>query len=125
MADGPMPVFVLGCVACGKTVSGNESQCPRCGASFEDMKFECPFCGELIRSDARRCQSCGTQFDVFAEEVVESTSVELDSEETTAPEPETGGGSSDEVSYECPSCGKPVAESDDTCPSCGARFVSE
>jgi rubrerythrin len=123
MADKPMPVFILGCVACGKTVSGTESKCPRCGVSFEDMRFECPFCGELIRSDIRRCNSCGTSFDVFAEDVVESTSVNLDSSDSTAPEPGSDDEPSEEVTYECPSCGKSVSESDEACPSCGARFV--
>ena len=62
MGEETLPVFVFGCMVCGKTVAGTEVSCPRCGASFEDVKFECPFCGELASPTQRRCSVCGTEF---------------------------------------------------------------
>ena len=123
MGDEPLPVFIFGCISCGKTVAGNEKSCPRCGASFEDVKFECPFCGELISLTDRRCPSCNTEFEAFAEEVSEAASVDLDGAEPV-PAPETPKPESQEeaVSYECPNCGKPVSESDTKCPHCGVMF---
>ena len=117
MAEESLPVFVLACVSCGKTVSGNEDKCPRCGASFEGIDFECPFCGEHVRPESKRCGSCGTEFEIFAEVVVENSSVSLDSEEAEAKDD-----SGEAVLYECPACGKPVSEADTECPHCGARF---
>lgn len=124
MAKEPLPVFVFGCMSCGKTVAGNEKSCPRCGASFEDVKFECPFCGELISPTQRKCKVCGTEFEEFAEEVSETSLVDLDRAETKS---EGMGGlpeskSNDEVAYECPQCGKSVRENDAECPHCGVRF---
>lgn len=124
MAKEPLPVFVFGCLSCGKTVAGNEKKCPRCGASFEDVKFECPFCGELISPSQRKCQSCGTEFEEFAEEVSEISLVRLDGAEVKS---QTASGSSpsiseQELAYECPQCGKSVGENDAECPHCGARF---
>lgn len=115
MADQSPPVFVLACVSCGKTVSGSEGKCPRCGASFEELRFECPFCGKLVSPGAARCRECGTEFCVFAETVDEASSVDLDGSEG-----EVGGPAKEE--YECPACGKPVGEKDATCSHCGARF---
>ncbi len=121
MAQDSLPVFVIACVACGKTVSGNEEKCPRCGASFAGVKFECPFCGEHVSINERKCGSCGTEFEVFAEDVAEASTISLDSEsESLVLTPPSG---SEEIAYECPACGKPVAESDDACPHCGARFT--
>ncbi len=128
MDKDPRPVFVFGCVACGKTVAGTEKSCPRCGASFEDVKFECPFCGELISPAQRRCESCGTEFSEFAVDVSETSAVNLDSAETV-PVPEQGATDSkpanppDVLEFECPNCGKPVLETDTECPNCGARFA--
>lgn len=130
MGKEPMPVFVFGCIACGKTVSGNERSCPRCGASFEGVMFECPFCGELTSPTQRRCASCSTEFGAFSEEVSEISAVDLDGSggpvsEVVRPAPETPEakeGSPEAVEFECPACGKPVGENDTTCPSCGARF---
>jgi len=124
MAKEPLPVFVFGCLSCGKTVAGNEKKCPRCGAPFEDVKFECPFCGELISPSQRKCKSCGTEFEEFAEEVSETSVVRLDGAEM---KPQVASGpareiTEDEIAYECPQCGKPVGENDDECPHCGARF---
>lgn len=123
MAEESLPVFVLGCVECGKTVGGSEKACPRCGASFEDLKFECPFCGEPVSPTERRCASCHTEFALFAEEVSDVSAVDLDgpgagghAPEATAPDE---GGALD---YECPACGKPVSADDSSCPHCGARF---
>jgi len=123
MGNDSMPVFVFGCMACGKTVAGNESSCPRCGASFEDIRFECPFCGELISPSQRKCPSCGTEFAAFSENVSETAAVDLDGADIA----DVGGGAtstggSQEASYECPNCGKPVTETDVECPHCGARF---
>jgi len=125
MGQEPLPVFVFGCVSCGKTVAGTEKVCPRCGASFEDVKFECPFCGELISPGQSKCEACGTEFSSFADEVSDTSLVELDGSEWTekdelpappaAPEKES-------VEYECPNCGKPVGEADLECPHCHARF---
>lgn len=123
MGNESLPVFVFGCMACGKTVAGNESSCPRCGASFDEVKFECPFCGELISPSQRRCPSCGTEFGAFAENVSEIASVDLDGamiEDSTGATPSSG--TSEDAGYECPNCGKPVAEADQICPHCGARF---
>jgi RNA polymerase subunit RPABC4/transcription elongation factor Spt4 len=114
MDDESKPVFVLACASCGKTVSGGESACPRCGVSFEDLRFECPFCGELVVPELRKCPSCGTAFDVFAEDVADKATVELDGHQT-APEEVAG--------FECPNCGKAVSEGDKECPGCGARFT--
>ena len=119
MADDSLPVFILACVSCGKTVSGKEEKCPRCGASFEDLDFECPFCGEAVKLSQNKCGSCGTEFEVFAGEVAESSSVELDGEESAAPSGKSG---ESPVEYECPACGKPVGEEDTKCPHCGAVF---
>lgn len=124
-----MPVFVFGCMSCGKTVDGHETSCPRCGASFEGVKFECPFCGELVSPSQRKCESCGTEFGAFSEEISKTALVELDGsefviddegEETTASERVTPPQA---VEYECPSCGKLVSENDAECPHCGARFA--
>ncbi len=121
MAQDSLPVFVIACVECGKTVSGNEEKCPRCGASFAGVDFECPFCGEHVSISERKCGSCGTEFEVFAEDVAEASAISLDSEsESLVLAPPSG---SEEIAYECPACGKPVAESDDACPHCGARFT--
>jgi len=117
MSDKAAPVFVFGCLSCGKTVSGNERSCPRCGASFEDVSFECPFCGELIVSGQRRCGSCGTEFSVFADEVAGRSSIDLDGE---GDEPKSDSSSS--VEFECPACGRAVSENDTKCPHCGAMF---
>jgi len=128
MDKEPLPVFVFGCVTCGKTVAGTEKSCPRCGASFEDVKFECPFCGELISPTQRRCESCGTEFSDFAEGVSEISTVDLDSAETvTVPEAATADSKPADppevLEFECPSCGKQVSENDTECPNCGARFA--
>lgn len=125
MGGDPLPVFVFGCLACGKTVAGNEKSCPRCGASFEEVKFECPFCGELISPTDKKCPSCGTEFGAFAEEVSETCSLDLDGagfEEMTEAPAMRSPGAPERVEYECPSCGKPVGEDDEECPHCGARF---
>jgi len=116
MADQSPPVFVLACIACGKTVSGSEAECPHCGASFEDLRFECPFCGQLVSPGEPRCTECGTEFSVFAEAVEEASSLELDGPATV------DASAADATDYECPSCGKPVGADDTECPHCGARF---
>jgi len=121
MAEQSLPVFILACVGCGKTVSGREGKCPRCGASFDDMEFECPFCGETVTASQNKCESCGTEFEIFAEEVAEMSIVSLDSEGTEpSSQPEPPG--ADQAVYECPACGKPVGEADTKCPNCGAMF---
>jgi len=127
MGKEPLPVFVFGCLSCGKTVAGNETVCPRCGTSFEDVRFECPFCGALISPQQHRCNECGTEFSQFAEEVSGTSAIELDGaqsfdEDTTGDKLESGKGAYEEVTYECPNCGKSVAEKDSECPHCGARF---
>lgn len=118
MAEESLPVFVLACVSCGKTVSGDEDKCPRCGISFEDRKFECPFCSEHTTSANMRCESCGTEFEIFAEEVAETSTIELDSPSQSEPPPKD-----DAPTFECPSCGKNVGEEDKKCPHCGAVFT--
>ena len=133
MAQDPLPVFVFGCLVCGKTVSGNESKCPRCGASFEDVRFECPFCGELTSPSQSRCDACGTEFTAFAEEVSETSSINLDGSEGEGapaepvpeeqPEKPAEAAAPEPVEYECPNCGKPVGEKDSACPHCGASFT--
>lgn len=130
MGKEPMPVFVFGCVSCGKTVAGSERSCPRCGASFEGVMFECPFCGELVSPIQRRCDSCGTEFGAFSEGVSEASAVDLDGAEGLASDvPESTVdtsvsevASTETVEFECPACGKPVAENDAKCPHCGALF---
>jgi len=129
MGKEPMPVFVFGCMSCGKTVDGHEETCPRCGASFEGVGFECPFCGELVSPSQRRCESCGTEFGAFSEEVSKTALVELDGSELVM-EAETEGsvasetkGSEEMLEFECPLCGKTVSENDTKCPHCGARFA--
>jgi DNA-directed RNA polymerase subunit RPC12/RpoP len=123
MDERSLPVFVLACVACGKTVSGKEDKCPRCGASFDSMEFECPLCGEKVLVSQTKCHFCETEFEIFAGEVAEASSVELDSSES-GPSPQMGSDDkkAESVEYECPSCGKPVGESDSKCPHCGAMF---
>jgi len=116
MADPSSPVFVLACVACGKTVSGSEAKCPRCGASFENMSFECPFCGEIVSAGNSKCPECGTEFSIFADAVDEASAVDLDGPPASAPD------GAEEADYECPACGKPVGAEDAVCPHCGARF---
>jgi DNA-directed RNA polymerase subunit RPC12/RpoP len=128
MAQDALPVFVFGCLACGKTVAGTEGKCPRCGASFEDVRFECPFCGELTSPSKSRCDSCGTEFSAFAEEVSETSQVDLDGAEGQGgpvPEARDGPSADEPVEYECPNCGKPVGEDDAKCPHCGASFTEE
>lgn len=123
MAEQSHPVFILACVACGKTVSGKEDKCPRCGTSFDGMEFECPFCGEKVTTTDSMCPFCKTKFEIFAEEVAETSSVELDSPgPAPADAPEKEEEKTEKVEYECPSCGKPVGESDSKCPHCGAMF---
>jgi len=128
MGDEPMPVFVFGCMSCGKTVDGHEKNCPRCGASFEGVRFECPFCGELVSPSQRKCSSCGTEFGAFSEEVSMTSLVELDgSEFVMEDEAQTKGSADDQkpieaLEFECPSCGKTVSENDTKCPHCGVRF---
>jgi DNA-directed RNA polymerase subunit RPC12/RpoP len=130
MGKEPMPVFVFGCVTCGKTVSGNERTCPRCGTSFEGVMFECPFCGELVSPIQRRCESCGTEFAAFSEDVSETSAVDLDGSGSpvsdsapSASEPaEAEEAPAETVEFECPICSKPVAENDTKCPHCGALF---
>ncbi len=116
MAQEDMPVFVFGCMSCGKTVSGKEKACPRCGASFEGVVFECPFCGEPVSPNQTRCKNCGTEFGAFAEDVSETAAVALDGTGRTA------NGEKQAVQYECPECGELVDEDDDECPHCHARF---
>jgi len=123
MAEEDMPVFVFGCMSCGKTVSGKETSCPRCGASFEGVVFECPFCGEPVSPRQTRCENCGTEFSAFSEGVSETAQVELDGGDHPAASAPSPHDDSDSVDYECPSCGKPVSEKDDECPHCGARFA--
>ncbi len=119
MGEQAPAVFVLGCVSCGKTVSGSEEKCPRCGASFKDAYFECPFCGHVVSAGQSKCSECGTEFSIFAETVDESASVELDGPAMLPPAPAEAEGPAE---YECPACGKPVGEEDSQCPHCGARF---
>jgi DNA-directed RNA polymerase subunit RPC12/RpoP len=128
MGEEPMPVFVFGCLSCGKTVAGNEPRCPRCGVSFEGVQFECPFCGELVSPTQHKCGKCGTEFGAFAEEVSETSAVTLDGvdgsavgEQTPVPDqkPEESG---EALEFECPACGKSVSENDSKCPHCGALF---
>ncbi|MGQ9588195.1 MAG: zinc ribbon domain-containing protein [Thermoplasmata archaeon] len=121
MAEESLPVFVFGCLSCGKTVAGTEKRCPRCGASFEDVKFECPFCGELTSPNQRKCGSCGTEFRAFAEGVCETSLIELDGSEEGPSE--SAESVSESVEYECPVCGKSISESDSKCPHCGAWFA--
>jgi len=129
MAQDPLPVFIFGCIACGKTVSGKEKSCPRCGASFEDVRFECPFCGELTSPAENRCEICGTEFTAFAEEVCETSSIDLDGAQgevqsaEASPETPQEKPVEEPVEYECPNCGKPVGENDSVCPHCGASFT--
>jgi len=129
MGKEPMPVFVFGCMSCGKTVDGHEKSCPRCGESFEGVRFECPFCGELVSPSQRKCESCGTEFGAFSEEVSKTSLVELDGselvmeDETEKPQGPGERGSGGTIEFECPSCGKTVSESDIECPHCGARFA--
>ena len=129
MGDKPMPVFVFGCMSCGKTVDGREKSCPRCGASFEGVRFECPFCGEMVSPSMRKCDSCGTEFGAFAEEVSKTSLVELDGSELVMDDEAEGQSGLDArkpgetLEFECPSCGKAVSESDTKCPHCGARFA--
>lgn len=118
MAEESLPVFILACVECGKTVSGMEECCPRCGKSFEGLNFECPFCGEQVSLHQHKCDSCGTEFEVFAVEVAEASTISLDRGDRLVRSTPR-----EELSYECPACGKPVAESDDKCPNCGAAFT--
>lgn len=129
MAEEAPAIFVLACVSCGKTVSGSEDKCPRCGVSFKDACFECPFCGSIVSAEETRCSECGTEFSIFAETVDDSATVELDGPEVQAPaaDPAPEAAPQEAVAegpaeYECPSCGKPVGESDSVCPHCGARF---
>jgi rubrerythrin len=127
MGKEPLPVFVFGCLSCGKTVAGNEGVCPRCGASFDDVRFECPFCGALISPQQHRCNECGTEFGQFSEDVSETSTIDLDGaggvvEDHSGDVREIGKEPSEEVTYECPNCGKPVTEKDSECPHCGARF---
>jgi DNA-directed RNA polymerase subunit RPC12/RpoP len=124
MGDEPLPVFVFGCMVCGKTVAGTEASCPRCGTSFENVRFECPFCGGLVSPTERRCNACGTEFGAFAEEVSETAVVDLDcSPDVPHGDPTPDKEScSEETEYECPNCGKPVSEDDVKCPHCGAVF---
>lgn len=117
MDDPSAPAFVFGCLACGKTVSGGEPSCPRCGASFKDVRFECPFCGELISPDHHRCPFCSTEFAVFADEVSEKSSIELDNGSSSAPPEDPAS-----LEFECPACGKSVSAADKSCPHCGAIF---
>jgi len=117
MADQSPPVFVLACIACGRTVSGSEAKCPHCGASFEGLRFECPFCGQMVSPGEPRCSECGTEFSIFAEAVEEASSVELNGPETGASD-----AGAEAAEYECPSCGKPVGAEDKECPHCGACF---
>ena len=119
MSEEDMPVFVFGCMSCGKTVSGKEKSCPRCGASFEGVVFECPFCGDAISPEQTRCNGCGTEFSSFSEGVSETAAVDLDGEGR----PRHVGVEKDSAEYECPTCGKPVSESDNECPHCHARFA--
>ncbi len=121
MAEESLPVFVFGCLSCGKTVAGTEKSCPRCGASFENVRFECPFCGELISPNQSGCGSCGTEFRAFAEGVSETSLIELDRSEETSSESVRLGPES--VEYECPVCGKSISESDTRCPHCGTLFA--
>ena len=116
-----MPVFVFGCMSCGKTVSGREKSCPRCGASFEGVVFECPFCGDPVSPADTKCSGCGTEFNAFAEDVSDTAQVELDGVASQSTASRTDAGS-ESVEYECPSCGRPVGENDEVCPHCGARF---
>ncbi len=119
MAEEDMPVFVFGCMSCGKTVSGREKACPRCGASFEGVVFECPFCGEAVSPDETRCPNCHTEFSAFSEGVSETSAVALDGEGRPSHVGERKG----PVEYECPECGGLVGESDSECPHCHARFA--
>ena len=125
MGQESLPVYVFGCVSCGKTVAGTEKVCPRCGASFENVKFECPFCGELVSLAQSKCEACGTEFSAFSDDVSDTSLVELDGSESTekmeAPAPPTIS-EKEAVEYECPNCGKPVGETDLECPYCRARF---
>jgi len=129
MGNEPMPVFVFGCMSCGKTVDGHETSCPRCGASFEGVRFECPFCGELVSLSQRKCESCGTEFGAFSEEVSNTSLVELDGseivmdDETEKPRVDEKQERQETVEFECPSCGRPVTDNDTACPHCGARFA--
>jgi RNA polymerase subunit RPABC4/transcription elongation factor Spt4 len=117
MAEDEPPVFVLACVSCGKTVSGSEAKCPRCGASFDDLSFECPFCGAIVSAGQSKCGECGTEFSIFAEAVDDAASVDLDGPASESiPKPEEA------AEYECPACGKAVGEGDEECPHCRARF---
>jgi uncharacterized OB-fold protein len=92
--------------------------------------FECPFCGELVSPIQRRCESCGTEFDAFSEEVSETSAVDLDGSESSVSDaepsplepPKAAEAPVETVEFECPACGKPVAENDKKCPHCGALF---
>jgi len=126
MGKEPLPVFVFGCISCGKTVAGSEKSCPRCGASFDEVKFECPFCGELVSPTQRKCPKCGTEFGEFSEEVSETSLIDLDGADAAVDEPPRAeplkNVDEDAFEFECPVCGKPVSESDTKCPHCSALF---
>ena len=50
---------ILNCPACGTTITGRKSVCPRCGRKlYKSAKFECPSCGELIRKGSKVCPAC-------------------------------------------------------------------
>ncbi len=118
-----LPIFVFGCVSCGKTVAGTEKACPRCGASFENVKFECPFCGTLVSPRDMACSECGTGFGDFADDVADTSAIELDGAGIASSAKDgTDKVEPHEVTYECPNCGKSVSENDAECPSCGVKF---
>lgn len=145
------PLFVFGCSSCGRTVSGSEERCPRCGQEFaDDVLFECPFCGELIGVRAVSCPACRTRFAALAE-AREASDTALES--VTEAMLEEGRPTEEQLNkpyvcpscdaplagteaacpnceiplealeaFECPKCGGPVRPDDDECPECGARF---
>jgi len=147
------PLFVFGCASCGRTVSGLEERCPRCGQEFAaNARFECPFCGEFVEIRKARCPACGTSFaslseareasdsalDAVTEAVLEEArpapgelrkpyvcpSCDAPLQGTETACPNCEIALDQLEAFECPKCGGPVGREDDECPECGAQFQS-
>lgn len=110
---------VARCPDCGAEMDKDETVCPECGAEFG---FFCPECDREIDPDATECPHCGAELDEgFYDEI------ELDYEDDDDTE-----ASDEEVDERfivraefCASCGEPIAEQDEECPSCGMDLCTD
>src|SRR5512139_2514395 len=115
------------CPACGMTVSGLESSCPRCGREFEKKTvFECPFCSSKIPENSAKCPICQIELSGVSDKAKASTvdnSLDLLLDDLI--EIESAQVKKEDKRFCCPKCTWLLDGSESKCPNCGQVLAGE